>query len=132
MTFTMSITTQLTPERAVEVARQALADNGFGVLTEIDLQATLQQKLGTDIGPCRILGACRPPLAAAAYAADKRVATLLPCNVVIRSEGGATIVEAMDPALMPQVSGTDAFDEVAADARVRLQAALDAVAAVTS
>lgn len=132
MTFTIAVTTSLSPESAVDVTRAALAENGFGVLTEIDLQATLQQKLGTDIGPCRILGACRPPLAAAAYAADRRVATLLPCNVVIRSENGVTIVEAMDPALMPQVSGTDVFDEVAADARVRLQAALDAVAASTA
>ncbi len=132
MTFTISVTTSLSPQSAVDVTRAALAENGFGVLTEIDLQATLQQKIGTDIGVCRILGACRPPLAAAAYAADKRVATLLPCNVVIRTEGDVTIVEAMDPALMPQVAGTDAFDEVAADARARLQAALDAVAATTA
>ena len=130
MTFTLSITTTLSHQSAVDVTRAALAENGFGVLTEIDLQATLLQKAGTDIGPCRILGACRPPLAVAAFAADKRVATLLPCNVVIRTEGDRSVVEAMDPALMSEISGTDAFDEVAADARARLQAALDAVAAV--
>ena len=130
MSFTLSITTSLAQQSAVDVTRAALAENGFGVLTEIDLQATLIQKIGTDIGPCTILGACRPPLAAAAYAADKRVATLLPCNVVVRAEGDTTVIEAMDPALMSEVSGTDAFDEVAADARTRLQAALDAVAAV--
>lgn len=130
MSFTLSITTRLSPERAVEATLAALAENGFGVLTEIDFQATLQQKIGKDVGPCRILGACRPPLAAAAYEADKRVATLLPCNVVVRAEGDGSVVEAMDPAVMPQLADTDAFDEVAHDARTRLQAVLDAVAAV--
>lgn len=129
MTFTLSTTTRLSPQRAAEVTRAALVENGFGVLTEIDLQSTLQQKIGSDIGPCLILGACRPPLAAAAYAADKRVATLLPCNVVIRGEGDGSVVEAMDPAIMPQLSDTHAFDEVAADAGERLRAVLEAVAA---
>lgn len=129
MSFTLSTTTRLSPERAAEVTRAALVENGFGVLTEIDLQATLQQKIGSDIGPCLILGACRPPLAAAAYAADKRVATLLPCNVVVRAEGDGSVVEAMDPAIMPQLSDTDAFDEVARDARERLGAVLEALAA---
>ncbi|GAA5028633.1 DUF302 domain-containing protein [Terrabacter aeriphilus] len=102
---------------------------GFGVLTEIDLAATLKTKLDVDIAPQVILGACRPPLAHAALQAEPSIGVLLPCNVVVRAVGaGRTIVEAMDPATMVELTGNDQLAEVAADARERLSRALKALA----
>lgn len=101
--------------------RELLSDAGFGVLTEIDLKATLKAKLDVDVTPQVILGACRPQLAHQALAADPSVAALLPCNVVVRADGDGTVVEAFDPQTM--ISMTDASDavcEVANDARERL------------
>jgi uncharacterized protein (DUF302 family) len=113
----------------VEATRSALADQGFGILTEIDLQATLKGKLGVDIEPQVILGACRPPLAYASLQAEPSIGLLLPCNVVVRSLGAErTLVEVLDPAVMEGLTGNPAIGEVAAEARTRLLAALDALA----
>lgn len=112
----------------VEATRSALADQGFGILTEIDLRATLKAKLGVDIEPQVILGACRPPLAYASLQAEPSVGLLLPCNVVVRSLGAErTLVEVLDPAVMEGLTGNPAIGEVAAEARTRLLAALDAL-----
>lgn len=108
--------------------REALGEQGFGVLSEIDLRATLKHKLDVDVPPQVILGACRPPSAYAALQAEPSIGLLLPCNVVVRSVGeGATVVEAMDPAVMVSVTGNAALEEVAADAAARLRAALDSL-----
>jgi uncharacterized protein (DUF302 family) len=128
MGYSISITTGLGFDDAVQATRQALGDEGFGVLTEIDLAATLKAKIGADLDPYLILGACRPPLAHAAVQADPSVGTLLPCSVVIRVEQGRTVVEAMDPALLTEVTGQAALAEVAADAKGRLTRALAVVA----
>ncbi|MCA1780861.1 MAG: DUF302 domain-containing protein [Dermatophilaceae bacterium] len=128
MAYSMSVTSTGTFESTVEATRAALADEGFGVLTEIDLAATLKAKLDADIPPYLILGACRPPLAHAAVAADPSVGTLLPCNVVVRVDGDQVVVEALDPRIMSQLSDSDAIEEVAADAAERLTRALQAVA----
>ena len=105
---------------------RALADQGFGVLTEIDLAATLKEKLDVDLPPQVILGACRPPLAYAALLVDPSVAAMLPCNVVVRSVGeDSCVVEAFDPAVMPQL--VPGLADVAAEAGVRLSAALAAL-----
>ncbi|MCE0487802.1 DUF302 domain-containing protein [Ornithinimicrobium sediminis] len=125
MSKALSTTVQRPFTDTLSATREALADQGFGVLTEIDLQATLKEKLDASIDPQVILGACRPPLAYAALQAEPSIGTLLPCNVVVRwLEAGQTRVEAMDPDLMVKVTDNDALTEVAEDARARLEAAL--------
>ncbi|MBZ6171694.1 DUF302 domain-containing protein [Streptomyces olivaceus] len=104
--------------------RQALADQGFGVLTEIDVQATLKAKLDEDMEPYLILGACNPPLAHRALEADRSVGLLLPCNVVVRGDGDRVVVEAIDPGTMVTLTGVDAMTPVAEEAGRRLDAAL--------
>ena len=83
--FTLALTLPLPYEQAVAAVRKALSDQGFGILTEIDLAAIMKEKLGEDLAPQVILGACRPPLAHRALLADPSVATMLPCNVVVRA-----------------------------------------------
>ena len=105
--------------------RDALKEQGFGVLTEIDVQATLRQKLGEEIEDYIILGACNPPLAHRALQADRQIGLLLPCNVVVRTDGAGTIVEALDPQVMAKVSGNPELRPVADEAARRLNAALE-------
>ncbi|MBP2335867.1 DUF302 domain-containing protein [Saccharothrix coeruleofusca] len=109
---------------SVAAVRQALADAGFGVLTEIDVTATLKAKLDQDIEPYLILGACNPPLAHRALEVDRSIGLLLPCNVVVRAQGSATLVEILDPITMVQVTGRQELGPVARDAAQRLDAAL--------
>lgn len=128
----MSYGTSTTLDRpfaeTVAAVREALATQGFGILTEIDLAATLKAKLDVDIPPQVILGACNPPLAHRALQAEASIGLLLPCNVVIRSaDDGRTRVEALDPDLMVGVTGNDELRPVAQDAAVRLRAALDSL-----
>jgi uncharacterized protein (DUF302 family) len=104
--------------------RQALREQGFGVLTEIDVRATMRDKLGEEMEDYLILGACNPPLAHRALQADRGIGMLLPCNVVVRSEGDETLVEALDPEIMIDVTGEDALEPVAHEAARRLEAAL--------
>ncbi|WP_182347089.1 DUF302 domain-containing protein [Tomitella gaofuii] len=126
--FTLTTTVDAPYEQTVAAVREELANVGFGVLTEIDLAATLKAKLDVDIAPKIILGACRPPLAHRALEADPRVAALLPCNVVVSDAGrGTTLVEAMDPDVMPEFTGTDALKDVATEARELLARMLTAV-----
>ena len=131
-TYTLRTEVSLPYETAVAETRAALAEQGFGVLTEIDLAATLNAKLGVDLPPQIILGACRPPLAYEAIQADPAIATVLPCNVVVRSTaaGTTTVVEALDPAAMLAISDDQALHVVATDARQRLAAALAALDAL--
>jgi len=99
----------------------ALKAEGFGVLTEIDVQATLKAKLGIDQPPYLILGACNPPLAHRALAADPSVGALLPCNVVLREDGADTIVEAMDPMAALGIVESAGVRPVAEEATARLE-----------
>ena len=115
-------------EETLEAVRAALTDQGFGILTEIDLAGTFKKKLDKDTPPQVILGACRPQLAYEAVSQEPAVAALLPCNVVVRQASpDSTVVEAFDPAAMTSLGGA-AVEEVAADAKQRLQAALDSLA----
>ncbi|MFE0641949.1 DUF302 domain-containing protein [Streptomyces sp. NPDC058877] len=111
-------------EEVVEAVRRALADQGFGVLTEIDVRATLKAKLDHDMEPYLILGACNPPLARQALEADRSIGLLLPCNVVVRTEGEQAVVQAIDPATMVTLTGVEAMAPVADEAARRLDAAL--------
>jgi uncharacterized protein (DUF302 family) len=124
----MTITVERPYDETVAAVRERLAEQGFGVLTEIDVAATLRSKLGVEVLPMVILGACRPELAHRAIAAEPSIAALLPCNVVVREAGsGVTVVEAADPDAMMQFAGGGALREVAAEARQRLSAALTAL-----
>jgi len=102
-----------------------LADEGFGILTEIDMAATMKTKLDVDLAPQVILGACNPPLAHRALQLEESIGMLLPCNVVVRSVGeGRTRIEALDPHVMVTVTGNGGLEAVADDAATRLGAAL--------
>lgn len=129
MGYTLTTTVQRPYEETVEAVREALGEQGFGVLTEIDIKATLKKKLDVDVAPQIILGACRPPLAHQALQADPSIGALLPCNVVVRSQDeSTTIVEAVDPEMMLGMSEQGAaLNDVACDAKERLQKALAAV-----
>jgi uncharacterized protein (DUF302 family) len=125
--YTLSTTLDRPYDEAVADVHAALAEQGFGVLTEIDLRATLKTKLDVDVAPHVILGACRPQLAHQALAVDPAIATVLPCNVAVRAvDDTTTVVEAFDPDAMTRIAG-DALAAVAADARTRLDAALTAL-----
>lgn len=126
--FTLTATLTLPYDAAVDATRAALADQGFGILTEIDLKATLKTKLDVDVAPQIILGACRPALAYQALSVDPSVAAVLPCNVVVRALDETTaIVEAFDPDAMMGLADNEALHPVAADAKARLTAALNAL-----
>jgi uncharacterized protein (DUF302 family) len=128
MDYTLSTTLSLPYDEAVAATRTALSDQGFGILTEIDLAATMKSKLDVDLPPQVILGACRPPLAYEAIQVDPSIAAVLPCNVVVRSvDEGTTVVEAFDPAVMMGMSDQAALGRVATDARQRITAALAAL-----
>ncbi|MER5636091.1 DUF302 domain-containing protein [Kitasatospora sp. NPDC002227] len=109
---------------AVDRTRAALAEQGFGVLTEIDVRRTLHTKIGAELEDYLILGACNPPLAHRAIEADRRIGLLLPCNVVVRAGEGHTVVEAIDPQVMVGISEAPELAAVAEEAARLLRAAL--------
>lgn len=130
MALAISTTLHSTFDDAVEQTRKALADQGFGVLTEIDVKATLKAKLGEDIEDYLILGACNPPLAHRAIDVDRQIGLLLPCNVVVRTDpaaNGTVIVDAMDPQVMVQVADQPGLRAVADDAAAMLRKAIESL-----
>ncbi|MBM7515660.1 DUF302 domain-containing protein [Nocardioides nitrophenolicus] len=119
--FTLTATVPASYDDTVSRVRELLGEAGFGVLTEIDIRVTLKAKLDEDVPAQVILGACRPQLAHRALRVDPRIATLLPCNVVVADAGeGRTRVEVLDPGFMATLAPDPELAEVAADARARL------------
>ncbi len=132
MQLALTTTLNTTFADAVERTRTALAEQGFGILTEIDMKATLKAKLDEDMEDYLILGACNPPLAHRAVDVMRQIGLLLPCNVVVRADPSAentVIVDAMNPALMAEVTGEPALQSVADEATARLQSALNSLTA---
>ncbi len=130
MKIGLSTTLDTTFPDAVARTREALAAQGFGVLTEIDMQATLKAKLNKDIGSYLILGACNPPMAHRAVSVDRQIGLLLPCNVVVRAhpdDDSRVIVEAMNPQILVEVTGEPELHDVADEVTTMLQAAIDSL-----
>lgn len=125
MDFTRRIEVDAPYEEVVARVKDALQDQGFGVLTEIDVRQTLKTKLDVDVEPQVILGACNPQLAHRALGVDPRIAALLPCNVVVRVQSGRTLVEALDPKLIAEVPANPDLAPIADEAGNRIAAALD-------
>ena len=129
MTYATTVVLDQSFDDAVAAVRVALSDQGFGVLTEIDVQATMKAKLDADLPPYLILGACNPPLAYRALQAEASVGLLLPCNVIIRQTDQGTVVEAIDPMTMVSISGNPALQPVVDEVAGRLNVVLAALAA---
>ncbi len=131
MSLGLSVTLQQPFPVVVETVQVALARQGFGVLTEIDVQATLKAKTGADLQPYVILGACNPPLALRALEADPSIGLLLPCNVVVRQTDDGTVVEAVDPTMMVEGARNPDLKPVADDAAERLRAFIASLSETT-
>jgi uncharacterized protein (DUF302 family) len=129
--YTLSETTSLPFAEAVARVRDELAAEGFGVLCEIDVQATLAAKLGAEVEPYLILGACNPPLAHRALESEPQLGVLLPCNVVVYEREGVTHVAAVDPERMLSIVGNDQLEPIAALVRGKLAAVVARVATDT-
>ena len=130
MSTALSVALRTSFDDAVARTREALAAQGFGVLTEIDMKATLKAKLGAELENYLILGACNPPLAHRAVGIDRQIGLLLPCNVVVRRDpaDAATVhVEAMNPQLLVEVTGDAKLRPVADEVSAKLQSAIDSL-----
>jgi uncharacterized protein (DUF302 family) len=127
--YGISTTVPLPYERAVDRTREELAKEGFGVLTEIDVRATLQKKLGVDFRPYVILGACNPPLAHQALSAERHIGLLLPCNVIVYAddEPGKSTVAVLDPVEALSLSGNQEIAPLAGEVRSRLERVVQAL-----
>ena len=125
MDYQRSISVDLPYAEAVARTVEALAEQGFGILTEIDVQATLRDKRGLEMEPYVILGACNPDLAHQALEVDRSIGVLLPCNVVVSGRGEGSTVRILDPQIMASVTELPALQPLADEASTRLQAVLD-------
>ncbi len=123
-TYCTTFTSDRPFDTVIADVRAALGAEGFGVLTEIDVRATLKAKLAVDVPAQVILGACNPSLAHRALEIEPSLGTLLPCNVVVREEGGRTTVEAVDPAVLVSATGNDRLGPIAQEVSEKLKAAL--------
>lgn len=128
MSYGTAVTIDARFADTVARVRDELKVEGFGVLTEIDLTAAMRDKLDRQIEDYVILGACNPPLAYQALAADRSIGLLLPCNVVVRASDAGTVVEALDPQIMVEVTGNPQLKAVADDAAARLRRVLQRLA----
>ena len=122
--YGMVVTTNQPMDKAEAALRASLASEGFGILTEIDVAATLKEKLGVERAPYKILGACNPALANRGLEAEDDLGLLLPCNVVVYVKGNKTVIAALEPQLMAEITDNPELQDVAAEARGRLNKAL--------
>ncbi len=129
MVFEESVVLNVEFAEAVAATKAALAAQGFGVLTEIDMQQTLKAKVDKNMDPYVILGACNPKLASAALDVEPNIGVLLPCSVVVRQVGNAVQVDALDPGLMVSMTSLDELGPIAAEARRLIGNALASLAA---
>jgi len=120
-TYVFGKTVGLSFDEAIRRVTEELAKEGFGVLTEIDVAATLKKKLGLDLPPYRILGACNPQFAHKAMEFEPQIGALLPCNVVVREEAGKTRVDIMDPKSVLQLVERPEIESIAVEVRKRLE-----------
>ena len=111
----------------VERTRSALSDNGFGVLTEIDVSATMKKKIDKDVPPYVILGACNPNMAYQAIGIEPKIGAMLPCNVIVRESGNGVTVSAVDPVASMQAVENDKLHSVAGEVRSMLEAVVKAI-----
>ena len=125
MIFEETVVLEVSFEEALARTKAAFAAEGFGTLTEIDVQATLADKIGKQMDPYVIVGACNPHLAAQALDAEPQIGVLLPCNVVVRQTGDTVVVEAMDPGLMATTVQSESIRPTADEARRLVSNALD-------
>jgi uncharacterized protein (DUF302 family) len=129
MSYGTAVTLDLAYDETVAKVKDAFKKQGFGTLTEIDVQSTLKMKLGEDIEPYAILGVCNPQLAHRALDVDRSIGLLLPCTVVVRAVDDGTTVEALDPQVMVAVPGHPQMQPIADEAARRINAALEDLAA---
>lgn len=127
MTYYFSKHLDLPFDQAVEKATAALKSHGFGVLTTIDVQSTLKEKIGAEFHPYVILGACNPKMAHQALQADDKIGTMLPCNVIVQARDGKTEVAAIDPVASMQAVDNRALAAVAGQVREQLKAAIESL-----
>jgi uncharacterized protein (DUF302 family) len=127
MRFARSITLDLSYDVALPKVKEAFKAQGFGTLTEIDVQATLEERLGARIERYAILGTCNPNLAHRALEVTRTIGLLLPCNVVVRESGNGVIVQALDPMIIAEIAEIPELQPIANEAGERIQAALDAL-----
>ena len=125
MIFEETVVLEVPFDEALARTKEAFAAEGFGTLTEIDVQATLADKIGKQMDPYVIVGACNPHLAGQALDAEPQIGVLLPCNVVVRQTGDTVVVEAMDPGLMATIVETESIRPIADEARRLVSNALD-------
>ncbi|MFP5352469.1 MAG: DUF302 domain-containing protein [Actinomycetota bacterium] len=125
MNYGQTIEIPLTYEEAVPKVKEAFKAQGFGTLTEIDVRATLKEKIDRDIEPYVILGTCNPQLASKALDVEREIGLLLPCNVVVTERGGKTLVQALDPQVMVSVPQNEGLGPIAEEAAARIRRALD-------
>lgn len=127
MSYGMSLTLARPFDDAVAAVREVLAGQGFGIVSEIDMQQTLRNKLGLEIDRNLILGACNPGFANRALQAEPSIGLLLPCNVVVRSTEGGTVVDMIDPQIMVELTENPEMQQIAGEVAEKLSAALESL-----
>ena len=128
MSYYIGKTVESSLSEAESRIREALSAEGFGIVTELNIQQTLREKTGTDIGPYKVLGACNPNFAKQAIDTEPQIGTMLPCNVILRSlEGGEVEVAAVDPVASMQAVQNDGLADLAGEVRDRLKRAVESI-----